>query len=51
MNYVASIKLKDERVVPKFFRARTVPYAKEVIEKEIDRLTAVGILSPVDFSE
>lgn len=36
---------------PKFFKARSVPFLlKEKVEKELDRLQAQGIISPVKFS-
>lgn len=41
-----------EEAVPKFFKARTVPYAyKEKLDEEIDRLLTEGILEPVKTSE
>lgn len=46
------IKLRlKENVEPKFFKARTVPFAlKEKVEGEIDRLAKLGILVPITFS-
>lgn len=36
---------------PKIFKARTVPLAlKEKVEKELDKLQSMGIISPVQFS-
>ena len=36
---------------PKFFKARTVPLAlKEKVEKELDKLQSMKIISPVQFS-
>ena len=42
----------DQEAVPKFMKARPVAYAmKEKIEKEPDRLTSLGTLEPIQFSE
>ena len=47
----AKIHVK-ENATPHFFKPRTVPFAiKEKVEKEIERLQAEGIISPVEFSE
>ena len=47
----AKFYLKPD-VIPKFCRARVVPYAiKGKIEDEIDRQVTAGILEPVTFSE
>ncbi len=36
---------------PKFFKARTVPYAlKDKIEKELDRMVKSGVYEPVEYS-
>ena len=49
--YHAKIHVEQE-AVPKFMKARPVAYAmKEKIEKELDRLTSLGILEPIQFSE
>ena len=47
----AKIHLKEE-VRPKFYRPRNVPYImRSKLDKELDRLQALGIISPVQFSE
>ncbi|XP_069122221.1 uncharacterized protein [Argopecten irradians] len=47
----ASIKLKDN-TQPKFFKARTVPYAlKDQIGAELQRLEAAGIVEKVESSD
>ena len=49
--YNAKIHVEQE-AVPKFMKARPVAYAmKEKIEKELDRLTSLGNLEPIQFSE
>ena len=49
--YHAKIHVEQE-AVPKFMKARPVAYAmKEKIEKELDRLTSLSILEPIQFSE
>lgn len=46
-----SIKLKSDNVTPKFFRARPLPFSiRGKVEKELDRLVALEIIEPVDFS-
>ncbi len=41
----------DPEAKPKFFKARTVPFAmKGMVETELDRLESEGIISPVQFS-
>lgn len=47
-----SIILKSEKVSPKFFRARPLPFAiKEKVEKELDRLQNLGVIEAIDYSE
>ena len=44
--------LVDEQVTPCFCKARSVPYSlKDLMDKELDRLVAEGILEPVQFSD
>ena len=44
--------LVDPSVSPKFYKARTVPFAlKERVEIELQKLEASGIISPVDQSD
>ena len=39
------------QAVPKFFKARAVPYAlREVIEKDLERLQSLGVITKVNFS-
>lgn len=48
---VASIKLKNADITPKFFKARPLPFAiKKQVEQEINRMVSLGILEPVDYS-
>lgn len=45
------LKLKNESVVPKFVRARPIPYGiRERVELELRNLENFGIIKPVDFS-
>ena len=38
--------------MPKFCKARTVPYAyRQLVNKELDRLVEQGILTPVPFAD
>ena len=42
----------DPNATPRFFSARSVPYAlREQVEKELDSLLQDGVLEPVEFSE
>ena len=44
--------LVDDKVKPKFCKARPVPYAmRALVEQELDRLTKEGIIEPVQFAE
>ena len=44
--------LVDLSVTPKFYKARTIPFAlKDRVETEIQKLEASGIISPVDQSD
>lgn len=48
--YKLSLHLK-EGVTPKFFKARSVPFAiKDKVEAELDRLVRAGIIKPVTYS-
>ena len=47
----AKLSVKSD-AVPKFCRARPVPYAlKEAIEKDLERLDAMGVIEKVNYSE
>lgn len=47
-----TLKLIDEEISPKFFRARPLPYGlRDKVNNEIDRLVEIGILKSVDFSK
>lgn len=47
-----NLKLKDPNVKPKFIKARTVPLAfREKMDKELDRLEKLGIITPIKSSE
>ena len=49
--YEAKIHV-DPDAVPKFHRARTVPYAlRDKVEKELQQLQDKGILEPVEYAE
>ena len=42
----------DPEVTPKFYKARTVPYATRAkLEEELDRLQSMGVIRPVQFSD
>ena len=42
----------DPSAQPKFCKARTVPYAMQMlVEKELDHLVQLGILEPIQFAE
>ena len=44
--------LVDEKVKPKFHKPRTVPFLmKDKVEKELERLQDLGIISPVKHSQ
>ncbi|KAK9872173.1 hypothetical protein WA026_016226 [Henosepilachna vigintioctopunctata] len=46
-----SIKLKSEKMEPKFFRPRPLPFAmKEKVELELNRLLKLGVIEPVNYS-
>ena len=49
--FTASLQVRSD-ITPKFCKARSVPFAiKDVIESELERLEALGILEKVDYSE
>ena len=49
--YSAKIHV-DASAWPKFFKARTIPYAYEhKVEEELDHLIKLGIIEPVQFAE
>ena len=42
----------DPEVTPKFYKARTVPYATRAkLEEELDRLQSIGVIRPVPVSK
>ena len=42
----------DDNVRPRFEKARTVPFAiREKVEEELERLQALGVIRPVQFSD
>ena len=42
----------DPSAQPKFCKARTVPYAMQMlVKKKLDRLVQLGILEPIQFAE
>ena len=42
----------DKTATPRFFRARSVPFAlRDRVEAELDKLVREGILHPVQFSD
>ena len=43
---MVNINIKKE-VVPKFFKARPIPFA---IKSQVERLLSLGIISPIDYS-
>ena len=50
-DYKASIHV-DSSVLPKFCKARSVPYAmRDKVDRELDRLVTEGILEPVQYAE
>ena len=51
MGYKAKIHV-DANVTPKFFKARSIPYAMRAkIEEELEKLKQQGILEPIAYSE
>ena len=50
-NFQAHIHV-DSQVSPKFCKPRPIPYAfKSLVEDELNRLSELGIITPVQFSE
>ena len=50
-DYSAKIQV-DPAVRPKFFKARPIPYAYKLkVEEELDKLTKLGIIEPIQFAE
>ena len=50
-NFKAHIYV-DPKITPKFCKPRPIPYAfKEKVEEELKRLSDLGIISPIQFSE
>ena len=50
-DYSAKIHV-DPAVRPKFFKARPIPYAYKLkVEEELDKLTKLGIIEPIQFAE
>ena len=48
---LATIRLKNPNVIPKFVKARPIPFAlKDKIEVELSRLLKLGVIEPVNFS-
>ena len=48
---IVALKLKDDNVVPKFVRARPLPYGiRDKVECELKNLEKLGIIKPVEFS-
>ena len=42
----------DPQVSPKFHKPRPIPHAyKSLVEEELDRLSSLGIIAPVQFAD